>query len=90
MKILREYFTALLIWLYGNHLRYSILSQIFFTWHLLQSSLDARMARDLLENGRTHVKSLYSMKKDKYFAADLQMRWEDGMAKYSLDFQGNN
>ena len=48
------------------------------------------MARDLLENGRTHVKSLYSMKKDKYFAADLQMRWEDEMAKYSLDFQGNN
>ena len=56
----------------------------------MRTSLDARMARDLLENGRTHVKSLYSMKKNKYFAADLQMRWEDGMAKYSLDFQGNN
>ena len=32
---------------------------------------------------------LYSVKKDKYFAADLLMRWEDGMAKYSLDFPEN-
>jgi hypothetical protein len=29
------------------------------------------------------------VKKGKYFAADLLMRWEDGMAKYSLDFQGS-
>lgn len=56
----------------------------------MRTSLDTRMARDLLENGRAHVKDLYSVKKDKYFAADLLMRWEDGMAKYSLDFQENN
>lgn len=56
----------------------------------MRTSLDTRMARDLLENGRTHVKNLYSVKKDKYFAADLLMRWDAGMAKYSLDFQGSN
>ena len=55
----------------------------------MRTSLDARMAKDLLENGRTHVRNLYSVKKDKYFAADLLMRWEDGMAKYSLGFQND-
>ena len=55
----------------------------------MHTSLDARMVKDLLENGRTYVRDLYSLKKDKYFAADLLMRWEDGKARYSLDFSGN-
>ena len=55
----------------------------------MRTSLDARMVKDLLENGRTHVRNRYSVKKDKYVAADLLMRWEDGMAKYSLGFQND-
>ena len=44
------------------------------------------MAADLLKKGRTHVKDLYSVKKDKMFAADLVMRVEDGRTQYSLEF----
>ncbi|MDO5132476.1 MAG: DNA topoisomerase [Eubacteriales bacterium] len=48
--------------------------------------LDDGMVKDLLANGRTHVKDLYSQKKDKFFSADLLMEWKDGKARFSLDF----
>ena len=53
----------------------------------MQKKLDAGMVRDLLAKGKTRVKDLYSVKKDKLFTADLLMEWEDGRAKFSLDFQ---
>ena len=52
----------------------------------MRKTLDKKMAVDLLKKGRTHVKDLYSVKKDKTFAADLVMRVEDGRAQYSLEF----
>lgn len=51
----------------------------------MRTSLDARMVKELLERGRTHVKDLYSVKKDKYFAADLIIEWK-GMAVFGLEF----
>ena len=51
----------------------------------MRTSLDARMVKDLLANGRTHVKNLYSVKKDKYFAADLIMEWASDKATFGLD-----
>lgn len=44
------------------------------------------MATDLLAKGRTHVKDLYSVKKDSTFEADLLMKVEDGRASFSLSF----
>ena len=52
----------------------------------MRKTLDKKMATDLLQKGRTHVKDFYSPKKDKTFAADLVMRVEDGRAQYSLEF----
>ena len=52
----------------------------------MRKTLDKKMATDLLQKGRTHVKDFYSTKKDKTFAADLVMRVEDGRAQYSLEF----
>ena len=52
----------------------------------MQKKLDAGMAKDLLAKGKTRVKDLYSVKKDKLFTADLLMEWEDGRARFSLDF----
>ena len=54
------------------------------------TSLDARMVKDLLANGRTHVKNLYSVKKDKYFAADLIMEWASDKATFGLEFPRHN
>lgn len=52
----------------------------------MRKTLDKKMATDLLQKGRTHVKDFYSTKKDKTFAADLVMRVEEGRAQYSLEF----
>ena len=56
----------------------------------MRKSLDARMVKDLLANGRTHVKNLYSVKKDKYFAADLIMEWASDKATFGLEFPRHN
>lgn len=52
----------------------------------MRIKLDAKMARDLLANGRTLVKNLYSSKKKKHFSAWIVMEWKEGRADYSLDF----
>ena len=52
----------------------------------MQKKLDAGMAKDLLSKGKTRVKDLYSVKKNKLFTADLLMEWKDGRAMFSLDF----
>ena len=44
------------------------------------------MAVELLKRGRTHVKGLYSKKKDSKFDADLVLGVEDGKARFSLEF----
>ena len=44
------------------------------------------MAVELLKSGRTHVKGLYSKKKDSKFDADLVLGLEDGKARFSLEF----
>lgn len=44
------------------------------------------MAEEMLKDGRTHVKDLYSQKKDKTFAADLLLNVEDGRANFKLEF----
>ena len=56
----------------------------------MRTSLDASMVKDLLANGRTHVKNLYSVKKDKYFAADLIMEWASDKATFGLEFPRHN
>ena len=56
----------------------------------MRTSLNARMVKDLLANGRTHVKNLYSVKKDKYFAADLIMEWASDKATFGLEFPRHN
>ena len=53
---------------------------------MLFRSVDKKMAVDLLEKGRTHVKDLYSQRTGKTFAADLLMKVEDGRANFSLEF----
>lgn len=52
----------------------------------MKKTVDKKMAADLLKNGRTHVKDLYSQKKGKTFAADVLMKTEDGRASFSLEF----
>ena len=52
----------------------------------MKKLMDKKMAMDLLEKGRTHVKDLYSQKTGKTFAADLLMKVEDGRANFSLEF----
>lgn len=52
----------------------------------MKKKVDIRMAKDLLKTGRTHVKGLYSAKKNKKFYADLVL---DDTGKYvnlKLDF----
>ena len=56
----------------------------------LRTRLDEDKVKDLLACGRTTVKDLYSIKKDKTFTADLLMEWKDGRATYSLDFPERN
>ena len=52
----------------------------------LRTRLDEEKVKALLACGRTTVKDLYSVKKDKLFTADILMEWKDGRACYSLDF----
>lgn len=52
----------------------------------MRKTIDAKMAADLLSVGKTHVKDLYSAKKDTTFEADLLMKVEDGHTVFSLSF----
>lgn len=52
----------------------------------MNKKMDRKMAVDLLKNGRTHVKDLYSQKKGTTFAADLVMSIKDGRSSFELEF----
>ena len=52
----------------------------------MRKQLDKKMAVELLKKGRTHVKGLYSKKKDSKFDGDLVLGVEDGKARFSLEF----
>lgn len=52
----------------------------------MHQKLTRDMAVDLLADGRTFVKGLYSRKKDKTFSADLVMDIKDGRLEFSLEF----
>ena len=52
----------------------------------MKKTLDQKMAKELLEKGKTFVKNLYSVKKETYFDAELVLSVEDGKAKFSLEF----
>ena len=52
----------------------------------MKKSMDKKMAVELLKKRRTHVKGLYSKKKDSKFDADLVLGLEDGKARFSLEF----
>lgn len=52
----------------------------------MRKQINKKMAVDLLKTGRTHIKDLYSQKKEKNFAADLVMCVEDGKSSFSLEF----
>lgn len=44
------------------------------------------MAKELLDKACTHVKGLYSKKKDTRFDADLLMTLENGKPRFHLEF----
>ena len=52
----------------------------------MEKKLDKKMARELLDKACTHVKGLYSKKKDARFDADLLMTLENGKPKFHLEF----
>lgn len=52
----------------------------------MEKKLDKKMAKELLDKACTHVKGLYSKKKDARFAADLLMTLENGKPKFHLEF----
>lgn len=52
----------------------------------MEKKLDRRMAKELLDKACTHVKGLYSKKKDVRFDADLLLTLEDGKPKFHLEF----
>lgn len=52
----------------------------------MKKKVDKKMATELLKEGKTFVKDLYSARKDKYFDAVLLMTVADGRANFSLDF----
>lgn len=52
----------------------------------MKKVMDKKMAMELLKNGRTHVKGLYSRKKDSKFNADLVMKVEDRKVEFQLEF----
>lgn len=52
----------------------------------MEKKLDKRMAKELLDKACTHVKGLYSKKKDVRFDADLLLTLEDGKPKFHLEF----
>ena len=51
-----------------------------------EKNLDKKMARELLDKACTHVKGLYSKKKDMKFDADLLLTLEDGKPRFHLEF----
>ena len=52
----------------------------------MEKNLDKKMARELLAKACTHVKGLYSKKKDMKFNADLLLTLEDGKPRFHLEF----
>ena len=52
----------------------------------MEKNLDRKMARELLDKACTHVKGLYSKKKDMKFDADLLLTLEDGKPRFHLEF----
>lgn len=52
----------------------------------MEKNLDKKMARELLGKACTHVKGLYSKKKDMKFDADLLLTLEDGKPRFHLEF----
>lgn len=52
----------------------------------MEKNLDKKMARELLDKACTHVKGLYSKKKDMKFDADLLLALEDGKPRFHLEF----
>ena len=52
----------------------------------MEKNLDKKMARELLDTACTHVKGLYSKKKDMKFDADLLLTLEDGKPRFHLEF----
>ena len=52
----------------------------------MEKNLDKKMARELLDKACTHVKGLYSRKKDMKFDADLLLTLEDGKPRFHLEF----
>ena len=52
----------------------------------MKKKVDAKMAKELLETGRTHVKGLYSSKKNKRFDADLVMDDTGSRVNLNLEF----
>ena len=52
----------------------------------MEKNLDKKMARKLLDKACTHVKGLYSKKKDMKFDADLLLTLEDGKPRFHLEF----
>ena len=53
---------------------------------IMEKNLDKKMARELLDKACTHVKGLYSKKKDMKFDADLLLTLEDGKPRFHLEF----
>lgn len=52
----------------------------------MEKNLDKKMARELLDKACTHVKGLYSKKKDMKFDADLLLTLEDDKPRFHLEF----
>lgn len=52
----------------------------------MEKKLDKKMAKELLDKACTHIKGLYSKKKDSKFDADLLMTLENGKPKFRLEF----
>ena len=52
----------------------------------MEKKLDKKMAKELLDKACTHVKGLYSKKKDMKFDADLLLTLEDGKPRFHLEF----
>ena len=56
----------------------------------MEKKLDKKMAKELLDKACTHIKGLYSKKKDSKFDADLLMTLENGKPKFHLEFPKRN
>ena len=52
----------------------------------MEKKLDKKMAKELLDKACTHIKGLYSKKKDSRFDANLLMTLENGKPKFHLEF----